>query len=82
MYADYNLFFGNIINKTGMIDGGTHDVIGDPTFTNPIGHVLDVGINPDRSGNARPDITGFDIGAYQYTGALFRVYLPLTLKNF
>ena len=32
---DYNLFFGNSINKFGSITGGTHDVSGDPKFVNP-----------------------------------------------
>lgn len=33
--ADYNLFFGNSTNKSGVIGGGAHDVIGDPRFVDP-----------------------------------------------
>ncbi len=32
---DYNLFFGNSLNKFGTMSGGTHDVSGDPKFLNP-----------------------------------------------
>jgi predicted outer membrane repeat protein len=94
VYADYNLFYGNTTDTSGTIAGGTHDVKGNPNFVDPasdnyhlgigaaIGRAINVGVNTDRDGNARPGVGGFDIGAYQYTGALFKVYLPLTMKNF
>jgi predicted outer membrane repeat protein len=82
---------------TFLTGSGTKNVIGDPKFVNAasgnyhlqfgsaaIGRAINVGVNIDLDGNSRPGITGFDIGAYQYqyAGVLFRVYLPLTLKNF
>ncbi len=97
VYENYNLFSGTTISRSGsfVASSGTNDVIGDPKFADPasdnyhlrfgsaaIGRAINVGVNFDLDGNPRPGITGFDIGAYQYTGALFRIYLPLALKNF
>jgi hypothetical protein len=94
VYENYNLFFGNTTPKSGTIDGGGADVSGAPGFVNEtadnyhltIGAAIDrgtdAGISIDFDGAARPVNGAFDIGAYEYQGAVLHVYLPLALKNF
>ena len=41
---DYNLFFGNSLDKFGT-SGGLHDVSADPAFINPNGDNYHVGLN-------------------------------------
>lgn len=85
---DYNLFFGNSINKFGSISGGTHDVSGDPKFVNAAGdnyHLgagsaavdagADVGVYSDTDGQARPFGAGYDIGYDE--AVIYPLFLPL-----
>ena len=89
VFEDYNLLFNNIMNKSGPISGGTNDVSGTPDFADParddyhlrVGSLaIDVGVDAsiasDLDGNSRPVNAGFDIGAYEYQGGLYRAYLP------
>jgi hypothetical protein len=93
VYEDYNLFFGNTISKTGSISGGGHDVSGDPKFLNPgtddyhlitgsaaINAGVNAGVYTDLDGKFRPIGGGFDIGTYEY-GTVYKIYLPLVMKN-
>ena len=94
VYADYNLFYGNTVNKAGAIGGGTHDQGGDPRFSDPaaddyhlaagsaaIDKGIDAGVTTDIDGESRPYGIGFDIGADEYAGPIVFIYLPLVLKN-
>jgi predicted outer membrane repeat protein len=88
VFEDYNLFFQSTLG------GGAHDKSGDPRFVDPAsddyhlkvgsaatGFAIDIGVNTDRDGNARPGANGFDIGAYQYLGELLKIYMPMVLKS-
>jgi predicted outer membrane repeat protein len=92
VYEDYNLFFGNVTNTLGVTNGG-HSLIGDPRFVDPadgdyhlrlsspaIDHGVDAGVTTDLDGHPRPIGAGFDIGAYEYQGAITHVFLPLMRK--
>jgi predicted outer membrane repeat protein len=87
---DYNLFFGNSLNKFG-ISGGTHDVSGDPKFVDAandnydlgsssaaIDAGVDAGLYTDFDGQLRPQGAGFDIGYDEVLVA--HVYLPLIIR--
>jgi predicted outer membrane repeat protein len=95
VYEDYNLFSGNTQNLSGTISSGTHHPTGGPGFDDPahndyhlglgsmaIDTGVDVGMSADLDGNVRPVRLGFDIGAYefQYTGPIYKTYLPLIRK--
>ncbi len=90
---DYNLFFGNITNALGVTSGG-HSFIGDPKFADPlnddyhlrlgslaIDHGVDAGVYTDLDGYPRPIGVGFDIGAHEYQGVTYRIYLPVMRKT-
>ena len=94
VFEDYNLFFNNLMNKSGSISGGTNDVSGNPDFADParddfhlrVGSLaIDVGVDAsiafDLDGNSRPVNLDFDIGAYEYQGRLYRTYLPHLARN-
>ena len=87
---DYNLFFGNSLNKFGT-SGGLHDVIGDPKFVDAandnyhldltsaaIDAGTDVGTYTDIDGQPRPQGAGFDIGFDEVF--VTHVYLPLIIR--
>lgn len=89
VYADYNLYFGNTVTTTGSIDGGAHNVYGDPKFVAPanddyhlmidsaaIDRGVDAGVPIDFDG--RPRVGVPDIGAYEKDRRV--VYLPLVRK--
>jgi uncharacterized repeat protein (TIGR01451 family) len=72
---DYNLFFGNIANTSGTVDGGSHSLVDNPAFANPaaddyrlmatsaaLNIGADVGVYTDFEGNRRPLGGGFDAG--------------------
>jgi fibronectin-binding autotransporter adhesin len=80
VHEDYNLFFDNLDNTIGVANG-SHSLIGDPWFANPladdyhlqldsaaIDHGVDAGIYVDLDGSPRPIGFGFDIGAYERLG--------------
>ncbi len=77
---DYNLFYGNLTN-TLYFSSGAHSLVGDPRFVDPlhgdyhlrsdsaaIDHGINAGVYTDLDGNPRPYGTGFDIGAYEFSG--------------
>lgn len=85
IYADHTLFWANTNN--GLT--GSNPVYGDPRLL-PDGYHLgpgsaaidagaNAGVTTDIDGDARPISAGYDIGA---DGALYRIYLPLVLRNF
>jgi predicted outer membrane repeat protein len=87
---DYNLFFGNTLNKFGT-SGGAHDVNGDPKFVDAandnyhlgassaaINVGTDVGVTTDIDGQMRPFGSGFDIGYDE--AVIFLVHLPLVIR--
>jgi predicted outer membrane repeat protein len=89
---DYNLFHGNLTNTIG-VTTGAHSLVGDPRFVDPahddyhlvfgsagIDHGVDAGVYTDLDGSVRPHGVGFDIGAYEYQGMNYRVFLPLIQK--
>lgn len=75
-YENYNLFFGNGVDRAGAIAGGGNDLIGvDPQFVDPLNDdyhlrfsspAIDNGVNAgvafDFDGQPRPIGPGFDIG--------------------
>ena len=79
---DYNLFFGNLNDRSGGIITGVHDVRDNPRFINPaagdyhlalgsaaVDHGVYVGVKTDLDGHSRlRDFGGLgpDIGAYEY----------------
>ena len=79
--ADYNLYFGNVVNQVGTPVPGSHDVVGlDPLFVDPTPGVdnyhlrlfspavdmgTDAGVYTDLGGWPRPIGQGFDIGAFE-----------------
>jgi predicted outer membrane repeat protein len=79
--ADYNLYFGNVIDLSGTIQPGSHDVVGlDPLFVDPAPGIdnyqlklfspavdagVDAGVYTDLGGWPRPIGHGFDIGAFE-----------------
>lgn len=91
VYENYNLFFGNGINKSGTISGGGKDVSGKPDFVDPdsgdyhlgaasaaIDAGIDVGVPIDFEGDRRPQGGGFDIGYDEFT--VSKRYLPLVSR--
>ncbi|MBI5568238.1 MAG: hypothetical protein HY870_25315, partial [Chloroflexi bacterium] len=89
---DYNLYYGNLTNTVG-VTNGAHSLIGDPRFVDPahddyhlaldsaaIDHGIDAGVYTDLDGNPRPIGAGFDIGAYEYQGMIYRAFLPVILR--
>jgi predicted outer membrane repeat protein len=93
VYEDYNLFFGSVINTVGVITDGGHSFISDPKFVDPfngdfhlqfgseaIDRGIGVGVYTDLDGKLRPVGTGFDIGAYEYQGEYYYLWLPLIRK--
>ena len=79
---DYTLWYNNTTDYSGGV-GHTNDRSGDPAFVNPAAwdyHIgsgsaaLDMGVNAgvtdDIDGDARPQGSGYDIGADEYTGAM------------
>jgi hypothetical protein len=82
---DYNLYF-----NAGGSGGGANDVTGDPMFVDAAGddyHLqagspaidagTDVGVALDLEGNARPALSGYDIGPYEFQpGAAERSLRP------
>ena len=93
VYEDYNLFYGNTKNLSGTISSGSHHPMGSPSFIDPahpnyhlgvgsaaIDTGVSAGIFTDLDGNLRPARLGFDVGAYEYSGPLYRTYLPFILK--
>jgi hypothetical protein len=86
---DYNLFYGNITNTIG-VSNGAHSLNGDPRFVDPahddyhlafgsaaIDRGIDASVYSDLDGNVRPYGASFDIGAYEFTGVIYRAYLPI-----
>jgi predicted outer membrane repeat protein len=79
--ADYNLYFGNVINLVGTTLPVSHDVVGlDPLFVNPASGIddyhlklfspavdagIDAGVYTDLDGRPRPIRQDFDIGAFE-----------------
>jgi hypothetical protein len=95
VYADYNLFYGNTLNKTGVISGGAHDRNGDPRFVDPaiddyhlrfgspaMNAGVDAGVVIDIDGDSRPQWSGFDIGYDEVLSFPPRMFLPLVLKGY
>jgi hypothetical protein len=93
MSWDYNGFYDNTANYAPGLTAGPHDLYGDPYFVSRsqadyhigpdsamAGQGLDVGINTDIDGDARPAPLGThpDIGADEV--AQRHVYLPLLLR--
>lgn len=75
VFEDYNLFFGNTINKSNVSGGGSHDRQGHPKFVAPASNnyhlgvgsaAVDVGVNvgvaTDIDNESRAQGNGFDIG--------------------
>ncbi len=82
VYADYNTVynFSTYLGGAGTIIGTTHDVTGDPLYTDDDLHVgstspvIDQGADPSlfqgipttgKDGTTRPQGTGYDMGAYE-----------------
>ena len=87
---DYNLFFGNTLNKFG-IAGGTHDVSGDPKFVDAandnyhlgtgsaaIDAGMAAGVYTDIDGQARPFGADFDMGYDE--AVIYPIFLPLIVR--
>jgi predicted outer membrane repeat protein len=92
---DYNLYFSNTLNLSNTTSSGVHNVFGDPRFVsqttgdyhlNPDSAAVDTGVDmgifTDLDGSPRPSKLWFDIGAYefQYSGSIYKSYLPLIRK--
>ncbi|MBN1316756.1 MAG: hypothetical protein JXA42_14855 [Anaerolineales bacterium] len=89
---DYNLFNNNSFDIAGAVDGGGHDLAGNPGFIDPAGgdfHLTavsaaidrgsDMGIEIDIDGDLRAAPP--DVGADEFTGATLRIYLPLVMSK-
>jgi len=79
---DYTLWYNNTTDYSGGV-GHTNDRSGDPAFVNPAAwdyHIglgsaardqgVNAGVTDDIDGDARPQGSGYDIGADEYTGAM------------
>ena len=91
---DYNLFAHTTTPTSGYVSSGQHSVVGAAYFANSAGgdyHLtassdaidagVNAGVNTDFEGDARPDGKGFDIGYDEYIVPVFKVYLPLVVRN-
>ena len=81
-WADHTLWWNNTTPTATVASAAittTNDVYGDPAFVDPTAHDyhlggnsaaidagIDVGINTDIDGEARPQIAGYDIGADEF----------------
>jgi len=78
----------------GTIVAGTVNIWGNPAFVNPdsgdynidLGSAarntgVNSGVTTDIDGNPRPYGSGYDIGAYEFSGGHWDVYMPLVMKN-
>jgi predicted outer membrane repeat protein len=92
---DYTLFSNVTKPYSGTVLSGGHSLTGTAGFVNAasndyhlsvgsagIDRGTSAGVFTDLDGQVRPANLGFDIGAYEYQGAIFRIFLPLALKNF
>jgi hypothetical protein len=92
---DFTLFSNVTKPYSGTVLSGGHSLTGTAGFVNAasndyhlsvgsagIDRGADAGVFTDLDGQVRPANLGFDIGAYEYQGAIFRIFLPLALKNF
>lgn len=90
---DYILFNGNGLDLSGVVSGGANSLNGTPAFkdqaagdfhltafSDAIDRGLDLGVNLDIDGDIRS--TPPDIGADEFTGTLFQVFLPLVMSDF
>jgi hypothetical protein len=90
---DYILYYGNTANSTAGVPSPANQITGmDPKFVSPSGNnyhirsdspAIDVapsGLSTDIDGDTRPQDTGFDIGADEFT--LSKAYMPVILKNY
>ncbi|TET53695.1 MAG: DUF1565 domain-containing protein, partial [Anaerolineales bacterium] len=93
---DYNGLYDNAVDYAPGLEGGAHDLHGPPLFADRAGsdfHIhtvspmagrgMDVGIEADFEGDARPLPVGSrpDIGADELEQNPSRVYLPLVLRG-
>jgi hypothetical protein len=62
-----------------IINSGNYRLLADSAA---IDKGINTGISIDLDGNAQPENPYFDIGAYEYQGVRWYIFLPLALKNF